>query len=240
MKNLLLLFIIAVALTSCSESNPYVDKIKVKVKQDALGVEMNYKSISFKWVDTLTVGKQISKIESEFEDGLNSILNISYFSNEILTKEALIKLRGFEDRVRNAPKGYKSYEAFAFANRDASSFISALCNQYEETDRLLSDWDNLEKENLSLIRVATWYYEREDEFNGNSRLDWSVIKDAINSLEELRSQKENLFKEDLNKVIEYKAINEYTINNPILNGAEVEIKKHFIFNSELEIIRTEE
>ena len=74
MKNLLLLFIIAVTLTSCSESNPYVDKIKVKVKQDALGVEMNYKSISFKWVDTLTVGKQISKIESEFEDGLNSIL----------------------------------------------------------------------------------------------------------------------------------------------------------------------
>ena len=56
----------------------------------------------------------------------------------------------------------------------------------------------------------------------------------------MRSQKENLSKEDLNKVIEYKAINEYTINNPILNGAEVEIKKHFIFNSELEIIRTEE
>ena len=83
-------------------------------------------------------------------------------------------------------------------------------------------------------------YDIFDEFNGNSRLDWSVIKDAINSLEELRSQKENLSKEDLNKVIEYKAFNEYTINNPLLNGAEVEIKKHFIFNSELEIIRTEE
>ena len=240
MKKLILLLMLSATLMSCSEPNPYLDKIKEKVKQDAMGIEMNYNSISFKWTDTLTVGKQIAKITAKYDDGIKTILNNNYYSEDILTKKSLMKLRGFEDRVRNTPKGYKSFEAFAFANRNASSFISDLCNQYEETDRILSDWDNLEKGNLSLIRVATWYYQREDKFNGNSRGDWSLVTDILNSLGELQSEKNSLSEKDSNEVVEYKAYNVYTINNPLLNGAEVEIKKHFIFDNELNIIRTED
>ena len=240
MKKIIIILLI-VPMISCTEVNPNLDKIKVKVKEDAMGVEMNYKSISFNWVDTLSVGKQIAKTTAKYDDGINTILNNNYYSEDILTKKALMKLRGFEDRVRGStPKGYKSYEAFAFANRDASPFISALCNQYEETDRILSDWDNLEKGDLSLIRVATWFYEREDSFNGNSRGDWSVIIDMVNMLEKLQSEAKLLSERDSNEVIEYKAYNVYTITNPLLNGAEVEVKKYFIFDNELNIIRTED
>jgi len=45
---------------------------------------------------------------------------------------------------------------------------------------------------------------------------------------------------DANEVMEYKALNNYTINNPLLNGAEVDVKRYFIFDKELNIIRTEE
>lgn len=44
-------------MASCSSPNKeYIEKIKQQVKEDALGVEMNYKNISFEWTDTLTPG----------------------------------------------------------------------------------------------------------------------------------------------------------------------------------------
>lgn len=238
MKKILTSIFLVSILISCDESNPYLDKIKERVNQDAMGVDINYRSLSFKWVDTLTVGKQIEKIKSEYEDGINTILRINYFSKEVLNKEELQRLRGFEDRVRNVPEGYKSYEDFAFKNRDASSFISELCIQYEETDKILSDWDNF-KDDLSIVRIATWYYEREDDFNGVTRFDWNNIKNLIKSLEVLKVQIETLSVKDSNEVIEYKSFNKYSINNPILNGDEIEVSKYFIFNNKFEIIRTE-
>lgn len=240
MKKVFLTVIVLLTITACSEPNPFLDKIKEKVKEDALGAEMNYQNISFNWVDTLTVGKQIEKLSAKYNDGINTILNNNYYSEEILNKEALIKLRGFENRVRSAPKGFKNYEEFAFANRDASSFISDLCNQFEETDKILNDWDNIEKGNLNLIRVATWFYEREDSFNGKKRGDWDAVLGLVDILEELKTKKDKLLGQNTNEIIEYKAYNVYKINNPLLNGTEVEVKRHFIFDKELNIIRTED
>jgi hypothetical protein len=234
------LLISLATLIACAETNPYINKIKIKVKEDALGVEMNYKSISFQWKDTLTIGKQITKMTAQYDEGLNSILDISYFSEDVLTKEWLIRLRNFENRVRNKPKGYKNYEAFAFANRKASSFISEFCDQIEKTDELLTHWEHLGKGNLNLIKNAIWYYEREDKYNSRSRTDWSAINNLVKELEKLNSEKEALLERDSNEIIEYKALNVYKINNPMLNGAEVEVKKNFIFDKDLNIIRTED
>ena len=237
MKKILLLSL--ATLISCSEANPYLDKIKAKVKEDAMGVELNYKNISFQWVDTLTVEKQTTKLSAQFDNGINTILDFYYYSEDMLTKKKLIKLRGFENRVRNKPKGYKNYEEFAFANRETSSFISSLCDQFEETDRLLGDWNILERGNLSLIKNATWYYEREDQYEGRSLFDWSLITNMVEELEKLQSEKDVLSKKDPNEVIEYKALNVYNINNPMLNSAKQELEKHFIFDKDLNIIRTE-
>ena len=62
----------------------------------------------------------------------------------------------------------------------------------------------------------------------------------VKELEELHSKKEALLERDSNEIIEYKALNVYNINNPMLNGAEVEVEKHFIFDKDLNIIRTED
>ena len=244
MKNILFLLVIATAI-SCSSDGEFTEKIKQKVKTDALGVEMNYQSISFQWIDTLTVNKQLTKGLAAYEEMLNPLLDYSSFSEEVLNKEKLIELRNWENEQRNTPfmfsgKKYKNYEEFAFANRDASTFISDLCYQIEITDKILNEWDNLEKGNLDLIRNAIWYYERQDKYyNTNSKPIWKSAITLIDELEKLQAENDRLSKMDANEIMEYKALNNYKINNPLLNGVEVEVSKFFIFDKELNIIRTE-
>ena len=71
------------------------------------------------------------------------------------------------------------------------------------------------------------------------RTIWESAITLIGELEKLQAENDILSKMDANEVMEYKALNNYKINNPILNGAEVEVSKYFIFDKELNIIRTE-
>lgn len=247
MKKLVFLLGLAIATISCSSNGEYIDKIKLKVKNDAMGVEMNYKSISFQWIDTLTVKKQLAEGIAQYEEEVKPLLDYSLFSEEVLTKEKLVELRNWENKQRGTPfksfdgTKYKNYEEFAFANRDLSSFISDLCNQIEKTDKILTEWDNLGKGNLELIRNAIWYYERQDGYyNTSPKTIWKSAITLIDELEKLQVENDRLSEMDANEVMEYKALNNYTINNPLLNGAEVDVKRYFIFDKELNIIRTEE
>ena len=61
----------------------------------------------------------------------------------------------------------------------------------------------------------------------------------VNHLEEIKSKNDRLSKMDSNEVIEYKALNNYTINNPLLNGAKVDVKNYIIFDKQLNVIRKE-
>ena len=246
MKKLVFLLGLAIATISCSSNGEYIDKIKLKVKNDAMGVEMNYKSISFQWIDTLTVKKQLAEGIAQYEEEVKPLLDYSPFSEEVLTKEKLVELRNWENKQRGTPFNfsgtkYKNYEEFAFANRDLSSFISDLCDQIEKTDKILTEWDNLGKGNLELIRNAIWYYERQDGYyNTSPKTIWKSAITLIDELEKLQVENDRLSEMDANEVMEYKALNNYTINNPLLNGAEVDVKRYFIFDKELNIIRTEE
>ena len=245
MKKILVFLGLVIATISCSSNGEYIEKIKQEVKKNALGVEMNYKSISFQWADTLTVKEELVEGMAEYEGGVNAILSAYQFSEDYLTKEKLVELRNWENEIRETPfvgmgEKYKNYEEFAFANRDASSFISDLCDHIEETDRLLNDWNNLEKGNLELIRNALWYYEREDQYhNSTPSALWGKLTTLLNALKEIQAENDRLSKMNSNEVIEYKALNNYTINNPLLNGAEVDVTNYFIFDKQLNIIRTE-
>ncbi len=220
-----------------SENQELINKIKQKVKTDALGVEMNYQSISFRWIDTLTVEKELINRTAEYNEMLKPLIQFD------VDKKTFLYLRNWENNNRDTPfyygeEKYKNYEEFAFANRNISSFIFDLCNQIEESDKILNDWDNLEKGNLQKIRNAIWYYDRIAIFNGKET-DLDSILALINELEELKDKNDRLLKMDADEVLEYKALNVYKINNPMLNGVEQEISKHFIFDKELNVIRAE-
>jgi|TARA_B110000259_G_scaffold183702_1_gene229412 hypothetical protein len=245
MKKLIYLTLTILIVACSSDINQvHIDKIKQKVKKDAMGIDLNYKNVTFEWIDTLTVKKQISFLNTSYDEGINSILKSSFFSQDVLTKEKLITLRNWENGMRDTPfkydgKKYKNYEGFALNNRDLSPFITDLCNQIEISDKLLENWSNLEEGNLKLIKNANWYYKRKANYNGTSIDFYNSINNLVELLEELKIKIVPISEMNPNDIIESKALNNYTINNPIMNGIEVDINKYFIFDKDYNIIRSE-
>ena len=251
---------------SCSNPNKeFIEKIKQQVKEDAMGVEMNYKNIDFQWTDTLFVKEKLSSIEADYSEKLNEILELEYhvkdnfekgkiFSISYLTKERFDELRNWELKVGHpnqysfggqatwVKNGYKDYYEFAFDNRDLSAWVSELCDQIEQTDELLSNYENLEEGNLNLIQNALWFYNRIDEYwsNGNPNQIWTNVSNEIEQLKSLKSNIDSLSSMNSEQVIYFKALNTYKINNPFLNGAEQELKNYFLFDSDLKLIGRED
>lgn len=262
---IIVLGLLAITYSCTNPKSEYIEKVKQQVKEDAMGVEMNYENIDFQWTDTLFVKEKLISLSSEYQNRLNTVLKVEYyvkdnfdkgkiFSKNYLTKDRFIELRNWELKVGHPNQysfggqaswvkdGYKDYYEFAFANRDASSWISELCTQIEETDNLLENYDNLEEGNLNLIQNALWFYNRIDNFKSNKNSDeiWAKVNNEIGQLKQLKSEIDSLSELESDKVIYYKALNTYKINNPIFNGAEQELKKYFLFNSQLEIIGKED
>ena len=192
MKKLIYLTLTILIVACSSDINQvHIDKIKQKVKKDAMGIDLNYKNVTFEWIDTLTVKKQLSFLNTSYDEGINSILKSSFFSQDVLTKEKLITLRNWENGMRDTPfkydgKKYKNYEGFALNNRDLSPFITDLCNQIEISDKLLENWSNLEEGNLKLIKNTNWYYKRKANYNGTSIDFYNSINNLVELLEELK------------------------------------------------------
>jgi hypothetical protein len=250
-KNLFILGLLGILGACSNPDKEFIEKIKLEVKKDAFGLELNYKNISFEWTDTLIVSEKVSEFEMNYQERLDLILNLEYyvkdnykngklFSLTYLTKNRLEELRNWEKNNRGIPfnKEYNDYYQFAFSNRNASKWISELCDQIEETDRLLNEYDKLEEGNLQLIKNVLWYYNRIDNYRSNHNPNeiWGAIFEEINLLEEINSKIDSLTIMGLDKVIHYRALNTYKINNPIFNGAEQELKKYFLFDSNLNII----
>ena len=93
MKKVLILLMIGI-IVSCSNDSKYIEIVKQKVKDDALGIDMNYKNISFQWMDTLTVGGKLKTGLDLYDEMLNKLLSSSYFSNESMNKENLNRITG--------------------------------------------------------------------------------------------------------------------------------------------------
>jgi len=161
-----------------------------------------------------------------------------------LTKNRVEELRNWEKNNRGIPfnKEYNDYYKFAFANRDASKWISELCNQIEETDNLLSDFENIEEGNLRLINNVLWYYDRIDNYNSNHKPNaiWEKVSAKLGELKGFKVVIDSLSILNSDKVIYYKSLNTYKINNPMLNGAEQELTKYFLFDDQFNIIGKEE
>ena len=52
----------------CSNPNSEcIDKIKQQVKENAMGIEMNYRNIEFQWVDTLHVNEKLASLNEQFD-----------------------------------------------------------------------------------------------------------------------------------------------------------------------------
>jgi hypothetical protein len=267
MKDVKIFLVGLLALTNgCYNPNSeFINKIELQVKEDAMGVEMNYKNIAFEWTDTLFVKEQLINLKEQVDERIKKITDIEFyikdnfengkiFTKEYLSKERFTELRNWELKVGHPNKsrygslatwvedGYKDYYDFAFANREASQWIAELCGQIEKTDSLLSNYDNLKEGNLDFIENVLWFYKRIDKFYSNNNPSdlWNKVENELLAIREIKFEVDSLSNLAPNNIIHYKAFNSYKINNPILNGAEQELKRYFIFNPKFEIIGQEE
>lgn len=246
----------------CADSNQeYIQQIKEQLKEEALGIDLNYENLQFAWVDTLYAKERLEEVEHELDRRLNTLIElkiarytglfeddnlkkVQLFSKGYLTKERLLDLRNWENKNRGEmpyPE-YEDYYEYAFDNREDSDWLSELCTQIEKTDSLLNRYEKLEEGNLALMETALWYYQRIENFYSNHSPNkiWSDISSEIDQLKALKEEANALSTIPPDNVIHYKALNTYKINNPLFNGAEQEIQKYFIFNDELELIGSQD
>jgi hypothetical protein len=252
-KKIQLLSLSFIILSSCSNQNDsYIDAIKENVKRNASGVELNYQSIEFKWIDTLTVGERTNQIEGIKKGFNNDFLAIEaivsdfdygkLFSLEYLTKEKLIELREWERIKRKEFNPKQDYYQFAEDNKDKSEWLQKLLIQLKQTDSLITNYDQISEGNSTLIKNALNYYKRIDQYYGdenNSKL-WSQVELRLDSIQKMDVEIQRLTALEDSDIIHLKAFNKYSIINPLLNNAKVEIQKYYFFDKKGLLIGSEE
>lgn len=216
--NLIALLFAGLAISCSNPNKEYIEKIKLKVKEDVMGVEMHYKNINFQWTDTLFVKERLSEIKQNYNDRLNTVLDLEYyakdnfekgkvFSKSYLTKNRVEQLRNWEKNNRGIPfnKEYKDYYKFAFTNRDASEWISELCAQIEETDSLLNNYESIKEGNLKLLENVLWYYIRINDYYSNHNPDeiWTKVSAEFAQLREMEVKIDSLSTLNPEQVIYY-------------------------------------
>lgn len=259
-----LMLILSFIVFGCSDpNNKYIEKVKKRVKDDAIGVELNYKSISFNWIDTLYVREIQTELNNEYNKHKNTILKTELkikdigrgkvFSKSFLTTEKYTELRNWEKNVGHpnvyswgstaswVEDGYKDYYEFAFANRSKSIWLEELCVQINQTDSLLAVYDKIEDGDLVFTENVLWFYKGIAHFHNQKNYSklFKLISKTIGEMKKIKTKTDSLSTLNPEQIINYTAQNIYTINNPLLNGAEQELKVNFIFNSNFEIVDRE-
>ena len=251
MKNLLFIPLL-IYITSCSDPDQqYINSIEQVVYDNALSVNMNYRSQEFKWIDTLYVTDMQLQAKMDYNKLLDEIVSFEYFVSDnmlkgnilslsYITKDRLSDLREWERLIGHSSHSGDYYE-FAFAHRNSSNFLSELTSNLELTESLLAVYDQIREGNTDLLRNVTWYYSRIDKYENNQPAPiWDKVYKSIGALDATKYRLDSLMALEGTDIIHYKAYNRYLIDNLVLNNATVEVKKYFMFDSKLSIIDFED
>jgi hypothetical protein len=240
----------------CSCSSPYKEfegLIQQKLKSEFNGMEINYESVLFEWVDTVKNQDTIDSIKLVHDGVLNPILDLEYeilsefgkgkiYTKEFLTKEKLTTLRNWEknQRSRNFKDDkYKDYYEYVFGNRDLSEWTRRLCTQIEKTDSLLLKYEEIEDGNLDFIECINWYGNRIDDYwsNGKPMKGWKLVQKGIDGMREMESAMDSLSNIGVDKIAYYVAKNKYEITNPLFNNTKQELERRFKFDDKLNLMK---
>ncbi len=253
-KTKILLIGLLALIFGCSNPNSeFIDKVKQYVKEDAMGIELNYKNLEFKWIDTLYVKDELATLNENFNERLKTIKDIEFyfkdnfekgriFTKSYLTKDRLVEIRNFQNKVRDylyKDNEYKSYYDWLFDKDNCDSeWCNTLRNEIEYMDSLIKNYKDFNDNDLNFLKSICWHYKYIDSYYSKKNPDaiWDKVDNEISDLKELKAKIDSLSDLDPDNVIHYKALNIYKVNNPMLNGVEQEIKRYFIFNSEHDII----
>ncbi len=256
-RHLLAITAIAFAIVSCSNPNkPYTEKIQTYLSNQFDGLDINYQSKSFSWIDTVYVADSLESLKATFDEGINMITNAhiyvpditdnkeQVFSKAFITKGKYEEIRNWEDNYAR-PKslyshdGYPNYIEFAKAKRTESEWLEEFSSQIEQTDSLLNVYNELEDGNLIFINNLLWYYKRIGKFY-NSQYSSPMLDNVsgvLDSLNTLNHKINELSRLPQDQVIFYVAKDEFTIDNPRFNGTEQSLKATAFFDNDNNVVR---
>ena len=227
------LLLLIFTLVSCNPNKEFIEKISSRLSDDALGVDLHYKSLEFEFIDTLYIGE----LQTEAQDDLSAIKHdlgsVPTLSEVSLTLDLLKKLRNQELELR----GNNSYYDFLFSDDCYSDWCETLRNQINQTDKLIEEFPTMTDE-LPYWNNIVWYHIRREQFYGNSdKVEfWNSVQDAIDEATLLQTKVDSLAAFPENTVVNYTAHNRYEIVNPLLNNVKQTLDEYFIFSKDMELV----
>jgi hypothetical protein len=243
--------LVAASFYSCKDKiqSEVLSKIEQKVTKDGGGIDIKYKSLELKAIDTFTVFDKINQLNAEIDSAI-SFLELDVISEEDLIKENLVKLRNQENQYRIEmnrsmiyPEKDYDYYKFVFSEECTSEWCENLRNNIISIDSFIEK-DQIDKyEKLDFYSNIIWFKRiglKYDDANSEKlRNAYQGLLDEIDKLKLVRAEIIDLEDKDKNSVIHYKYYNKYTIINPLLNNAKVTIEHNVYFDENYNLINRE-
>ena len=210
MKSRILLAIgLAMTIAACeSPTKRYEDKIAQLVKNDAMGFEVNYKSLEFEWIDTLTIE---SKTMAQYDLVQESKNNIKVPNKMKSGYQYVTGVLGSWLEIDKKYDGKKS----------------------KSHTQTLSKFEEMYK--TDSIQAILYFLDEADKYIGLKGSPY-VYQQSLIEYTQNQKEYERLDNLPQSQVIQYTARNKYTITNPMFNNAKQEVEGYFIFDPDFNII----
>ena len=172
MKKLFWLLAATALLSACGQKNAeYIEQIQQDVETHYGGMHVKFKSIEFKWVDTIYYADKVRELQSMRDSLVGFITGVratsiydynvaNIYSLSYLTRDRLEGIRNWENQARKDP----GYIMFACANKDKSKWLADLCEHTLVMDSLVNGYGNITEGDYVLVNTVAWYYARMEHF----------------------------------------------------------------------------
>jgi hypothetical protein len=230
MKNLLSISLIIIAV-SCNKNQPFTDKIKDKLTKDAMGLDLKYKSLDLKFMDTIYIKDIKDSLRLSINQLRIKLVQDSDFLLDTRTPRRLSKLREkLYERVSRIRLAYGINYEMDPMSKDMARKIDLAISNFKIEDKpyktwsLVSEYKTQEAYSYKLNDIGMSYIELTSEI-------WKA-ESKDNKIDSLATYPDN-------KPIFYKVYNKYSIHNPLFSNAKQTIESVFTFDDKVNIVKRE-
>ena len=252
----ILLFLVA-----CSNPDKeFLEAIEHHITENAEGFDMNYNSIDFEVLESITYSEHLAEKEKGYDSALKTLLDAEYwirgdefevgniFTKEYLTIERYNVLRNWEINHRGTPfegidgSTYSNYYEFAKNNQNRSDWLKEYVNKMEEADRLIDKYDSLNEGDLDFLNNILAFYLRIENYHSDRNPDefWRIAENLVVELNKEKELIKELREKAGDQVYRIVTRNKYEINNPFFGGNKQTLERRFYFDAEMNIVKSEE
>lgn len=224
-KAIVILFFASLTFVSCGRKSEIEKRLEAHVIEQGNGIikDYNLKSID---IDTITVGGRIKQLSTELDwadvEPDSSVLRT-------LRNRDFIEFHYFNPNYEE--------QVMRGEYKDASEWCTELRVVTEKADSLLAAWPTVKKYNYDYLWLIAWYGDRKEQYYGIDD-SWSMHptveeqKAALNEMAGLQTAQSD-------SIVGYDVVHKYSIVNPLLNNATVNISQKVRFDRNLNILSSE-